>query len=316
MMSLLFLAACSAPPATDATADDTGAVDYVDKRMTPADYAAAPAEAALLTGADVVVEPGQDGMWCLAGTYTGPDAGIVALQTYQANYGHHLQLYGTTLSTLDLADGERWDCTDSSDLPMDDLEPIAFTTESNNGGAVVVIPDGFAVKLDENQRWVLQSHYVNVGDEPMRVQDVAAIQTVDPDSVGTWAAPLFLNHSRWELAPGETTRSEFEVVLEQELNVLVLLGHMHEWGTTFSTSIVDAGIQTPIYEVETWEATFRDAPPTNSYAPGELTLAEGTTIRMSCEWFNETDAPVVFPHEMCVTAGLVYPFRGAVGYSD
>jgi hypothetical protein len=312
VLLLLPLGACSAPT------DDSGASDesYVDERMTPDDYADAPSDATVFTGADVVIEPGSDIMWCLAGTYTGDDVGIVDLGTYQGEYGHHFQIFGTTQSALDLPDGTVWDCTSSNDFPMADLQPIAFATSSNRSDVSVTIPDGFAVKMDANQRFVLQSHYVNVGTEPIRVQDVAVMSGIPTEEVETWAAPFYFNHEVFDLPAAQATHSAFDVVLEQDLNFLMMFGHMHEWGTSFATQVVEGDSVSDLYSVSEWDPSYRDAAPFNSYEPGELTLHAGQTIRESCDWFNDTEAAIDFPHEMCVTVGLVYPFTAAVGYSD
>lgn len=311
LLHALLLAACSAP-----SSDDTAAATYVDERMTAADYADAPPDALVLTGPDEIVEPGQDVMWCISGTYTGPDIGITELRTYQGEYGHHVQLYGTSLTTLDQPDGMVWDCTSSNDFPMDDLQPIAFTTHTNRSDVGVTIPEGFGVKLKSGQRWVLQSHYVNSGTVPLRFQDVATISGIEPEAVQTWAAPFYVNHSGFDIPPHQASHSDYDITTTQDLNFLVLLGHEHEWGTQFAFQQVVDGAATDIYRVETWQAAYRDSAPMNTYAPGEFFLPAGSVLRNSCDWYNDTDEPLDFPAEMCVTAGLVYPFTAAVSYSD
>ena len=61
------------------------------------------------------------------------------------------------------------------------------------------------------------------------------LDLVEEASVETWAAPLVLVDTDFSLPPGESTTVSFDCALEEELNLLFLLGHMHEWGTAFST---------------------------------------------------------------------------------
>jgi hypothetical protein len=306
-MMLIALFAC------DATSDDAPATgeDAVDLRLREGDFTPPSATGETWYGPDVVVGPGQDVMYFLFGTYTGPDRGVHTLTTWQAEGGHHLVLMGTTASDLDYPDGTVVDCTQTNAVNMTDLEPMVLPTAAYVSGEPLAtgfdIPDGTAVKLDEGQRWVLQAHYLNTGTEPVRVRDVAVLEYIEEDEVETWAAPMVLNDGDFVIPPGESATKSIDCAFQTDWNVLYLLGHMHEWGSAIRVEAIDGETVTTIYDQPEWEPSYRDAPPTNTYAPGEFLLPATTTLRLTCEWFNDTDEPLEFPHEMCVSVGMVYP---------
>ncbi|MFZ5475570.1 MAG: hypothetical protein ACOZNI_02240 [Myxococcota bacterium] len=312
---MILLFACAGEPAdTDAPA---AGEDYVDARIAEGDYQALSGLDVALEGPDMVVEPGDDVMVCRFGTYEGDDVGIHQLVTYQATWGHHLLLMGTTASEIDHPDGEQLDCGDGGALSMAELEPIMIPTRTYLDGVDlelgIDLAEGMAVKLDRGQRYVLQSHYVNSGTEPMRVRDIAVIEALAEDEVETWAAPLILNNDAFTLPPGEATDVAFDCEVPSDYNVLYWTGHMHEWGTSFKLERVleNDGVE-PIYAVDEWEPSYRDTPPIDVYAPGEFPLPAGTVLRTTCSYFNDRDEALTFPHEMCDSVSVVYPQLTAV----
>lgn len=310
MILALLLACAGNDPGTDPD-------DAVDLRLTEADLPELSAGQFAWWGPDTVVEPYQDVMSCVFGTYEGEDVGLTEFAVYQSPYGHHLQLMGTTLSPVDAADEAVLDCTETSSLAMSDLEPLMLPTSTNYSSVDFDLPDGMAVKLDHGQRYVLQSHWINTDDEPVRLQDAAIFTTVPVEAVETWAAPLVANHTTFEIPPGESASLSFDCAYDQDFNILALLGHMHEHGKSFATEVVDPqGDVERVYEIPEWEASYRDAAPQDWYEAGELVLRAGDTLRTHCEWFNDTDTVLDFPAEMCVTVTVAYPSLTPVICSD
>ena len=308
MTLLLALAACSADP------DDTSAEltdTTVDLRLTDADYTLPSPDADVWWGPEIEVAAGEDRVFCYFGTYTGPDVGVKTLTTFQNDFGHHLVLMGTTASELDYPDGTVIDCTETGSLDMTTIEPMVLPTGAFVGGEALLgqtlLPEGMAVKMDEGQRWVLQAHYINTGPDPIRAQDVAVLEYLDPAVVETWAAPMAMSHGSFSIPPGESGTVTMDCAFEQEWSVLYMLGHMHEWGTSIKLEQITPAETKVVLEVAEWSAEFRDAPPITRYADGEYDIPVDATFRTTCTWFNDTDEPLEFPHEMCVSVGMVYP---------
>ncbi len=317
-MILLLALACSLD---EPTVTDTGSVAGVaDHSVTEAHVGALDADQALWAGAEFTVEPGQDVMMCLFGTYTGETIGLHDVHTFQGAGGHHLQIMGTSTPAIDVADGTIADCTGVGGVfNMADLEPIGVT----NGGEVdgveidvsMPLPEGMAVKLESGQRYVMQSHYFNTTLEAFKVRDLAVLTLLPaadiPDEL--WAAPLVFNDSNFSIPVGSELTRTFDCTTEKDWNFLYVLGHMHEWGTAISIEEVELeGTVKPFYEIAEWEPVYRDAPVIDYYPDGAMPVPAGTTYRTSCSWFNDQDTPLVFPYEMCVGLSIVYPQKATV----
>lgn len=293
-------------------ADDSGAAtdNALDLRLTSGDYEPGQLE---FWGPDVVIAAGEDIMYCIAGTYTGDDLGIHALTTWQNQFGHHIQFFGLTSTEIDYPNGDVFPCGTGTDFDMTDTQPIAIPTAVWIGDEKTIdnpLDEGMAFSFDGGQRYLMQAHYVNTGLDDIQVHDVVTFNTLDPDTeVTAWAAPLIFNNANVDLPPGESSSLDFECTLEldEPADLRFANGHMHEWGSSFRMTHVRDGVETVLNDVPTWEAYFRDSPPTDYFASGAFQLQAGDVVRTECNWMNDTDEIISFPHEMCDAVGLVTP---------
>ena len=303
------LAAC-APDAADSGPEVDSGIDALDLRLTEADYDPADVQ---LWGPDVVIEPGEDIMYCIAGTWSGEDLGIHTLTTWQNKFGHHLQFYELTLSTIEWPDDEVHACGVGTDFDMTDTLPVGVPTAVWLGGEQTIdnpLAEGMAFSFDGGRRYLLQAHYVNTGDQAVRSKDVVTFATLDPETeVTTWAAPVILNNGNVDIPAASEGHMRFDCAMDQEMSVLFANGHMHEWGTSFTMTQTRADVARVLNTVPTWQAYYRDAPPTDYFDPGELSLAPGDTLTTECNWMNTTDESIAFPHEMCDGVMIGYPLK-------
>lgn len=298
---LILLGACTAPAGDEPE----------DLRR---EFPAAAEGAWVLQSPEYVIPAGTEKQLCMATTYEGPDVGIRAQLNYQTRMGHHVTLFGTTASARDVPDGTSWDCTTTEALDMTSMEPILIggTIEYQEDGVLnaFVLPDGMAAPLENGQRVILQSHYVNVADHDVLVQDESQMELVDEDDVEVWAAPLVNTITDFTIPANSSEYSEvFDCAMEEEVNVLFVGGHLHEWGKSFKTELTTGGATSTIYEVQEWEPSLRDAPMYEQFEAGAFTLTVGDSLRTTCTWSNNEDHDLQFPQEMCVTFGMVYPAR-------
>lgn len=302
----LFTALIGCDPGTE----DSGVAteEVIDLRLTESDY-----EPGGLTiwGSDAVIQPGEDIMYCNAGTYEGPDIGIHAINTWQNQYGHHLQFFGLRATEIDYPDGVSFPCGTGTDFDMTDTEPVGIPTSVWIGGENTIdnpLLDGMAFKFSSGQRYLLQAHYVNTGIVAVRVHDLVSFDVLDPDTeVETWAAPLIMNNANIEIPAGQAGSMTFDCTIEDEANVLFANGHMHEWGTSIRVGRWKGDVETVLTDVPVWQSVYRDSPPTTYFGSGEVVLTPGDVIRTECNWFNDTDETLAFPHEMCDGVALAYP---------
>ena len=138
------------------------------------------------------------------------------------------------------------------------------------------------------------------------------LTTIPAEDVQEWAAPLIFNRSDFAVPPGGSLTTSFSCDIDSDWNLIYLLGHMHEWGTSFSIEQLDAGTSTPFYEIPEWDPVYRDAPMIMSAVDAPIALSPGMQFKTTCSWENDTETPLVFPHEMCVSVAFVYPQKATI----
>jgi len=288
--------------------------DVVDVRVTDDDLGSIGTDQIVLDGAEVRIPGATDVMWCVYGTWTGPSIGMHAVHTYQGEYGHHFTLNGTSTPAIYVPDGTVVDCTGENGVyKMSDLEPLGLPTAATVDGVELgderglPLPDGMAVKLKTGQRYLLQSHYLNTGPDPILVRDRVVITTLPEDQVETWAAALIFNRDDFRIPAGGTLTTSFECTTSSDLSLLYMLGHMHEWGTAFEVDDVTSDVASPLISVPQWDPIMRDYPPIVRPTGDRVNIPSGSTFRTTCSWSDTTGDDLVFPYEMCDAVGIVYP---------
>lgn len=238
---------------------------------------------------ELVLQPGEERMYCY---HQQNDVGDVAVRTLLGLQGrigaHHIALFTTTdpkpAGTLE-------DCT----------SPEANAKLSWFVLTVSELPADHGIRVPQGMHYVLQFHYINATDSPLLVRDVARLERVDPASVKTWVSTLISTKIDLELPPGPTTKS-WDCVMDQDRDLLIACGHMHERGTRFTIDIGPSASElSNIYTVDPWQGWFRDSPPVNYYYDKPIHLAKGSVLRTTCEWMNTGGTPIGFPAEMCTT---------------
>jgi hypothetical protein len=124
--------------------------------------------------------------------------------------------------------------------------------------------------------------------------------------VTTWVAPFAMNHEGFSVPPMGKASVTFDCEFPMSGKLLLLGGHMHEWGTSFKIeSGASVSTLSKMYEVTTWQAEYRDEPPVNLYLTAPIDIAQGTVMRTTCAWANDMTTELKYPHEMCATFGLL-----------
>lgn len=243
-------------------------------------------------GAEFVVEPGEDKMVCSYTTYHGDDIAFRDAISLQGKGGHHVILLG---AKTDDPDGTIEDCSDAADMAKYDALMIPQE-----------LPDGLGSLLTGGRRMVIQSHYVNTTDEAILVRDIVQLRTLAVEDVETWASPFVTNQAGFSIPPGEEQDVSFDCPVPEDVELLMIGGHMHEWGTKFSIEMgMTPETMESTYLVDPWSAEFRDLPPVTLFLEDPKPLAAGMTVRTTCSFKNTEPEPLEFPHEMCATFGIV-----------
>jgi hypothetical protein len=246
------------------------------------------------------IQPGEEKMFCYYMNNHLGDIAVSGLIGMQGQYGHHI----TLLTTIEPeADGTREDC--SSQMDMWKFRAYVLPIDG--------LPTGMGIKIPNEIQYVLQIHYVNTGESPILVRDVARLRKIDPAAVTTWVATMTTNDLEVRLTPGESSDT-WDCTLAEDLDLLLLGGHMHELGSKFSIDIGPSATELEnLYFVDPWRPQYRDAPPVTLYLTSPKHLTAGTVVRTTCTWMNPNPTDVEFPAEMCSAfgylAGTQQPFH-------
>jgi hypothetical protein len=249
------------------------------------------------------IQPGDTFECFYTNTITDHQLNVQTATAQQGPGGHHVTVYYTDQQ---VPVGHH----PCNDVEMLGLHQIAGAAEGKEG--IIGLPDGYATKVPPGKQLVVQSHYIRTEPGPLTVDDKLELQTVDEANVKAFANAFVLVDGNFHLPPRTTSKSVTDCVVPKDLDVLLLLGHMHEWGSHYKIErIDDAGKPAEtIYETD-WEPLFLSHPPVNAYgAATPLKLTKGMRLRQTCEWKNTEDQEMAFPREMCVMFSYYIPDDG------
>jgi hypothetical protein len=251
-------------------------------------------------GADAVINAKSEKELCLYTSYTGPDTAFTFFDGYQGKWGHHVVLFTPNEPK---ADGTVEDCSDAAYMAK--IQPFAITTDS--------LPAGIASHLPTGQHVVIQSHYINTSDHPIEIRDVLRLHLMSPSNVTTWGSAIANgNGSGIAVPPNGTQQLVSDCVVPQDMQVLEIGGHLHEWGSSYQILIgPDVDHLTSIYNIDQWNPAFRDAPPIVFSYDSPMMFTKGTVVRSICNWNNTTSQELTYPKEMCATFGYAVPLETA-----
>lgn len=227
------------------------------------------------------------------------DYAITRFEGLQGPSGHHVV---ALTSGIPRQAGSTFDCTAME--TMASLNPLILPDQKDRR----LIPDGFAVKLPKDAKIVIQSHYVNATKNELRFRDVARLTLAPAGSKPTMLSYLILNNGSVDLMPQSTGTASVSCTVPQQMKLLVLLGHMHEWGRKIHVDLTRGGDTQNLYAQDDWTVEYRDVPPLKLYTPEDpLVLEKDDQLSLRCDWTNDTDRELRFPSEMCTAVAYYYP---------
>lgn len=256
---------------------------------------------------ELIVPAGEELQTCWVADWVAEEDTLVeALVTYQGSMGHHLAVLA---SVVPREPGEVFDCTQLES--MTNLRPAVLPDTVHQGdevSEVYKLPDNFAVRVPANTTLVFQSHYVNVSNKDAVTADVADLRIVPPSDEVIETSYFILNDARVDIAPGTGSRNLHCNVEHDDLNLLVMFGHMHDWGTSISIEHEGPEGRNVLWEEPEWRVDYRDAPPITVFDPSSpMSMHVGDRMNLNCNYNNDTGEPLRFPTEMCVAVALYYP---------
>jgi hypothetical protein len=235
--------------------------------------------------------PGSNVELCYYSKYIlDQDVYFRAGQGFQSEGGHHVVMYWTTVRQKENAH----ECTEDDMIRMHFL---AGGGGANGNGVINGLPEGGVFRVPAGAQLVMNLHHINTTSKTIAVQSAVNLFLGDPKA--TPLTDFFVSGTDFEVAPLQTTTYEASCVAPRDLQVVRLLGHMHEWGSR-SEILLDDGTGPKLVYDEPGAEDFSFNPPFEDYPISEpLTISKGTTITARCTWQNPDTEPLGFPTEMC-----------------
>jgi len=310
MMNRIPLALAAAVALVTACDPATGPEDFLDGQV---EVPEPPAEGEGLQFVQSAfdVPPGKEVQHCWVPDWVpSEDVFIKQFIGLQSGMGHHMV---ALTSLTPQTPGTSYDCTELES--MVGLNPLLVpanspgSTEPEEG--LRLFPDDFMVRVPAGSNIVIQSHYVNISDQPLRVADVARFEfvTAAEQDAFTEASYFTVNDGFINVPVGESNHtSGVTCEIDQRITMTSLLGHMHDWGTSVLIERERGGVRETLYDVPEWTVEFRDLAPVNKYLPSDpLVFEVGDKVHITCTYDNTTDHALKFPEEMCVVFGSYFP---------
>jgi hypothetical protein len=246
-----------------------------------------------IVSGEIVIEPGTEKMFCFHYTYDGETTAVGNVDMLQGKFGHHAIMVATTDPQ---PHGTVEDCTDQKE--MQKYSALFFPTDE--------MPEGFGLELPSGFQMVLQAHYVNTSPDPIRIRDVVRLHTTPVEDIDRWVATITTNDFGMVIPALTPAESTFDCAIEEDVDLLLVGGHMHEYGTSFRFEVgPNADGMETLYDVPEWDSEYRDAPPVELMFDNPLTIPAGSVARTSCTWDNSLEHELLFPEEMCSTFGYI-----------
>ncbi len=287
------------PIALIACGDDRGSDDADSPRETTEVSGAVQVEPgvhvaedeATLRTEEFTVEPGEETYLCYAASVP-EDLVIDGFSVEGAAFLHHLLLSRATaeepegLSECDVLFRYTW-------------QPFFG---AGAGDSELRFPDGTGHRIDAGQQLVLQMHLLNSTEAPLTGSAEIVLHrstAAEPETIGTKTFGTF----ELSLPPAQTSQVEATCTIEEPIELLAVLPHMHQLGTALTFEVGDSeDSMAMVYERDPYDFDEQYVD------PFELTLQPGELTRLRCSYFNPHDEEVGFGEssldEMCFMMGF------------
>jgi hypothetical protein len=246
------------------------------------------------------VPAGGDWFECFyTSTITATDLVVGNVTAQQGLGGHHIIVYYVDTQHP----VEHHECVDSEMIAWHQIAGAA-----NGGEAAVTLPPSTGLKVPAGKQIVVQSHYINTTGMTETVNDSIGIDLLDPSEVKAYLNNWVINDGGFSVPANGTGTSATACTVAQDLEAVIMLGHMHEYGAHHTLDRIDAmGNSLEVLYDHAWQPQYSSHPPLRTATiDAPFLIPAGTRIRQTCTWNNTTPNVLTFPTEMC--AGVVYYF--------
>ena len=270
----------------------------------------------------VIVEPGTERFLCSVVQVT-PQADeflfwVDRLESMTSDETHHMNVYfgefsfleaflgpEATLAALGVGPGT-YDCEVLGGL-MELAVPFFPSQRTNQR---ITMPEGVAVPMLAPMTLVMEHHYLNLGEVPVRVNAALNLERTPVEDVTDVASLVFDAISDLSV-PSQTAKVENRTcVFDREVDVALVSTHTHQWAECASINHYD-GARDAVEEEPFFVNKYWHVPPILHFERGAFSVAPGDGVHYACHYDNTTTRDLVddgtADGEMCVFAAVVYP---------
>jgi hypothetical protein len=267
------------------------------------------------------IMPGADATYCqYLMAPVDYDMDIVDTRGAQSKYGHHVAAF-TYSGTQEL--GKSFPCGPSTEFNSESSASGAAAAAGGHatgmggwvGSSLVHGPDGAAFRLKKGEGIMLNLHYLNTGDKPIDGDAYLDVKLVETDPTRMMATIFSSVNAQFAVAPHSDQTSSVDCTVQSELQFVMMANHMHEFGVSATTSVVRGGSGTEevMRDDSSWAAEMQLNPEFAKWPASQpFVVHVGDVIRTRCTWKNTSDQNIMFPREMCISAGFVLAPSGTV----
>ncbi|MSP24454.1 MAG: hypothetical protein EXR75_04685 [Myxococcales bacterium] len=251
------------------------------------------------------VPPGDSFECFYTDTYTDREIAVWAAEGLQGPGGHHILAYYTE----QFREPQHHPCKDSE---MVSWHQLAGSSGDDAGEPVIELKEGMAIRVPKGVQLVLQAHYINTTGAAYTVKDQVTLKLREPSEVSDYVNYFVTNDDTFEIPPQSKHTNVSYCTIEQDIDVVLSLGHLHESGKHFKFEILDdAGNVAKTVRDDAWAPLMTSHPNTDYYPrSAPLALTKGMKVRQTCTWENTTTDALLFPREMCIGFFYYAPGQG------
>jgi hypothetical protein len=246
----------------------------------------------------VTIKPGEDVTFC---TYVpGTTDSVMYIHDTlgsQSKWGHHSILQ---YSTKAQEAGTRRCSQESQEAQQGQI--IGGT--GGEGTGAIKLPDDIVSEVPAGAQFIINHHWINQSDAEIEAQAemITVPSHADPSELRI-ARALSIAVLDFKVMPKEDGEQSGECTFEQDMDMLSMIGHEHQWGTHVKAERMRDDGSDVIFDHD-YDESMVSHPKTTSYAAdAPFQFSKGDRVRMTCNWANTSNMELVFPREMCILFG-------------
>jgi hypothetical protein len=222
---------------------------------------------------------------------------------------HHVLLYETAYDTIPTAKedgtpvdtGGVFDCSDGATNGWN-VTKLIGGSQNGTGKSLLSFPEGVAMRMRGSAVLMINAHYINPNEEPVRPEVRINLHSVREEDVREEGDLLFLYNPLITVSAGETGRARMRCPVHRDITLSNVQSHMHRRGIGYAAMVEG---EAPFYENDHWEDVA-----VKEFGEG-FKVAAGQRFDYYCDYENSADHDIFqgprSTDEMCMLIGAYYP---------